>query len=192
MACRALPCRCRPRPRACRCRCGPTAKSVCRAGCRPCCTSGRSTCPANPPPTPPPAPPRPGPPAARAQTAKPPEIAISLDLGRDFALQGQGITTRLTGALNIHSSTEPGAAPRVTGELRTEQGRYPAWGQVLDIEAGLIRFNGPYDNPSLDILALRPNISVPAGVPITGSAPAPRRNPYPHPPLPTPHTPPPL
>ncbi|MCW5237050.1 translocation/assembly module TamB domain-containing protein [Verminephrobacter eiseniae] len=127
---------------------------------------------------------RAGQPAARAQTAKPPEIAISLDLGRDFALQGQGITTRLTGALNIHSSAVPGAAPRVTGELRTERGRYRAWGQVLDVEVGLIRFNGPYDNPSLDILALRPNISVRAGVQITGSAQAPRVKFYADPELP--------
>ena len=54
-------------------------------------------------------------------------------------------------------------------EVRTDQGRYRAWGQMLDVETGLIRFNGPYNNPSLDILALRPNISVRAGVQVTES-----------------------
>ncbi len=117
-------------------------------------------------------------------TAKPPDIAVSLNLGRDFALQGQGITTRLTGELDIRSSSVPGAPPRVTGEVRTDQGRYRAWGQVLDVETGLIRFNGPYNNPSLDILALRPNISVRAGVQVSGSALAPRVRLYSDPDLP--------
>ena len=121
---------------------------------------------------------------AQAETAKPPDIAITLNLGRDFALSGHGITTRLTGAVDIRSSTVPGAPPRVTGEVRTDEGRYRAWGQVLDVETGLIRFNGPYNNPSLDILALRPNISVRAGVQVTGSAQAPRVRLYSDPELP--------
>ncbi|WP_407655092.1 translocation/assembly module TamB domain-containing protein [Acidovorax benzenivorans] len=122
--------------------------------------------------------------AAQAETAKPPDIAITLNLGHDFALQGQGITTRLTGEVDIRSSAVPGAPPRVTGEVRTDQGRYRAWGQMLDVETGLIRFNGPYNNPSLDILALRPNISVRAGVQVTGSAQAPRVTLYSDPELP--------
>lgn len=122
--------------------------------------------------------------AAQAETAKPPDIAITLNLGRDFALSGQGITTRLTGEVDIRSSAVPGAPPRVTGEVRTDEGRYRAWGQMLDVETGLIRFNGPYNNPSLDILALRPNIGVRAGVQVTGSAQAPRVKLYSDPELP--------
>lgn len=121
---------------------------------------------------------------AQAASARPPEIALTLDLGPDFALQGQGITTRLAGALDIRSSPDPGAPPRVTGELRTDAGRYRAWGQMLDVEAGLIRFNGAYDNPALDILALRPNIAVRAGVQLSGSAQAPRVKLYAEPDLP--------
>ncbi|WP_348682557.1 translocation/assembly module TamB domain-containing protein [Acidovorax soli] len=122
--------------------------------------------------------------AAQAETTRPPAVAITLNLGRDFALQGQGITTRLTGELDIRSSTVPGAPPRVTGEVRTDAGRYRAWGQMLDVETGLIRFNGPYNNPALDILALRPNISVRAGVQVTGTALAPRVRLYSDPELP--------
>lgn len=117
-------------------------------------------------------------------TAKPPEIAITLNLGNDFALQGHGITTRLTGELDVRSSPVPGAPPRVIGEVRTDQGRYRAWGQMLDVETGLIRFSGPYNNPSLDILALRPNISVRAGVQVSGSVLAPRVRLYSDPDLP--------
>ena len=72
----------------------------------------------------------------------------------------------------------------MTGEVHTVQGRYRAWGQALDVETGLLRFSGPYDNPSLDILALRPNISVRAGVQVTGTAHAPRVRLYADPDLP--------
>lgn len=111
---------------------------------------------------------------ARATPRKLPDIQVRLDLGRDFALQGYGITTRLRGQLEVQGASYAGGPPRVTGEIRTEQGRYRAWGQSLDVESGLIRFNGPYDNPSLDILAIRPNIAVRAGVQVLGTASAPR------------------
>lgn len=122
--------------------------------------------------------------ATHTQTARPPDIAITIDLGTDFALQGQGITTRLEGVLDIRSAASASAPPRVTGEIRTVQGRYRAWGQMLDVETGLIRFNGPYNNPSLDILALRPHISVRAGVQVQGTALAPRLRLYSEPDLP--------
>ncbi|MDD2712611.1 MAG: translocation/assembly module TamB domain-containing protein [Simplicispira sp.] len=122
--------------------------------------------------------------AARAQTGRVPDIDITLNLGRDFALQGFGITTRLEGELQVRGSSVAGAPPRLTGEVRTVQGRYRAWGQLLDVETGIARFNGPYNNPSLDILAIRPNISVRAGVQVTGSAQAPRVRLYSSPDLP--------
>ncbi|WP_326539394.1 translocation/assembly module TamB domain-containing protein [Pseudorhodoferax sp.] len=111
---------------------------------------------------------------AKAQPAKPPDIAVSLDMGRDFAVQGHGLTTRLGGKIDITANANSGGQPRVTGEIQTVQGRYRAYGQQLDVESGLARFNGPYDNPSLDILAVRPNLEQKAGVHITGTAQAPR------------------
>ena len=107
-------------------------------------------------------------PEGSVQAAKPVDIDVSVTLGRDFALQGFGITTRLEGELQVLSG------PRLLGEIRTVQGRYRAWGQSLDVQSGTIRFNGPLDNPSLEIYAVRPNIEVEAGVKITGSASAPR------------------
>ena len=110
---------------------------------------------------------------AKAQTAKPPDIAIGFDLGEDFAVQGRGLTTRLEGKLDIRS-TALNAPPRISGEVRTVKGQYRAYSQRLDVETGIARFNGPYDNPALDILAIRPNISQRAGVQITGTAQSPR------------------
>ncbi|MGJ7508215.1 translocation/assembly module TamB domain-containing protein [Variovorax sp. GT1P44] len=110
---------------------------------------------------------------AKAQTAKPPDIAVTFDLGEDFAVQGRGVTTRLAGKLDIRSNAV-GAPPRITGEVRTVNGQYRAYGQQLNIETGIARFNGPFDNPQLDVLAIRPNISQRAGVAITGTAQSPR------------------
>ncbi|MBX9716333.1 MAG: translocation/assembly module TamB domain-containing protein, partial [Burkholderiaceae bacterium] len=53
------------------------------------------------------------------------------------------------------------------------RGTYKAYGQQLSIEQGLLRFTGPYDNPSLDILAIRPNLQQRVGVQISGTARAP-------------------
>ncbi|PIF74978.1 autotransporter secretion inner membrane protein TamB [Variovorax sp. 54] len=111
--------------------------------------------------------------ANKPQTAKPPDIVVTFDLGDDFAVQGRGITTRLEGELEIRS-TRLDAPPRITGEVKTVKGQYRAYGQQLDVETGIARFNGPFDNPALDILAIRPNISQRAGVQITGSAQSPR------------------
>jgi translocation and assembly module TamB len=111
--------------------------------------------------------------AAKPQTAKPFDVAVTFDLGKDFAVQGRGITTRLEGQLDIRSSSLS-SPPRVTGEVRTVKGQYRAYGQQLDVETGLARFNGPMDNPALDILAIRPNISQRAGVQVSGTAQVPR------------------
>lgn len=117
-------------------------------------------------------------PEGSLRAALKPDTHLTLDLGPDFALQGYGLTTRLNGQLTIQGG------PQVTGEIHTEQGRYRAWGQALDIEQGTIRFNGPYANPSLDIIALRPNIAVKAGVKVAGSATMPRVQLYSDPAMP--------
>jgi translocation and assembly module TamB len=59
--------------------------------------------------------------------------------------------------------------------VRTASGTYRAYGQQLAIETGVLRFSGPYDNPALEIVAVRPNATTQrVGVQITGTAQAPR------------------
>lgn len=98
------------------------------------------------------------------------DIDVSLDPGRNFQLKGQGIDTRLAGKLNLRTEGKAAGGPRLTGELRTVGGTYKAYGQTLDVDTGVMRFNGPYDNPALDILALRPNLQQVVGVQIGGTA----------------------
>jgi translocation and assembly module TamB len=108
------------------------------------------------------------------RTRKPLDMEIRLDLGDDLALEGQGITTRLEGELTVRSATYGSEPFSVFGEVRTDEGRYRAWGQALNVETGVVRFNGPYSNPSLNLLAIRPEIDVRAGVRVTGTLNAPR------------------
>lgn len=102
-----------------------------------------------------------------------PDVQVDLDLGRDFTVRGQGLDTRLEGRLTLRSTVAL-PAPRLLGEVRTVSGSYRSYGQQLSIESGVLRFNGPLDNPTLDITAVRPNTAQRVGVVITGSANAPR------------------
>jgi len=71
-----------------------------------------------------------------------------------------------------------------SGSVRVAEGRYAAYGQQLAIERGVLLFDGPLDNPKLDILAVRKNQRVVAGVAITGTALSPRTALYSNPPVP--------
>jgi len=102
-----------------------------------------------------------------------PDVLVDLDLGNNFEVRGQGLQTRLTGQINVRS-TPAQPTPRVLGEVRTVRGTYRAYGQALSIETGILRFTGPYDNPTLDITAVRPNTTQRVGVIISGTAQVPR------------------
>lgn len=98
-----------------------------------------------------------------------PDLVITLELGDDFRVRGSGLSTLLEGSVELRNAGRT-LAPRLSGTIRTAQGTYKAYGQQLDIEEGVLRFTGPYDNPSLDILAIRPNLTQRVGVQISGTA----------------------
>lgn len=111
-------------------------------------------------------------------------IGIDLDLGPQFEVRGQGFTGLLRGQVRLE--TEAGRnQPSLFGQVRTERASLRAFGQRLQIERGILRFNGPFDNPSLDILALRPHLGPQrVGAEVSGSAQAPRLRLYASPDLP--------
>ena len=95
-------------------------------------------------------------------------VEVNVDLGSDFSVTGRGIDARLEGNLWLRS---PGNAPlSAEGEISVARGTYEAFGRKLDIDRGHLYFNGPLDNPALDIRALRKNQQVEAGVEVTGTA----------------------
>lgn len=97
---------------------------------------------------------------------------IQANLGDSFYLRGRGLDSRLVGEVRVRAD---GKGPlRATGSIRTRGGTFDAYGQDLTLERGILNFQGPIDNPGLNVLALRKNLPVEAGVEITGTARNPR------------------
>ena len=110
------------------------------------------------------------------------KLNVALDMGQDFRVQGKGMDTLVRGTLALSGTSL--TEPRLVGSVSTFGGEYRAYGQRLDVEQGLLRFTGAIDNPSLDILAIRPNLSQRVGVQILGTALLPRVRLYAEPELP--------
>lgn len=105
-------------------------------------------------------------------TRLPIALDLQLDLGDELAVRGRGLEGRLTGRVQI--VTTPGGELRAYGELHTVNATFLAYGQRLQVDPGTLIFDGPIDNPSLQITAWRRNQAVEAGVQLTGTARAPR------------------
>lgn len=101
-----------------------------------------------------------------------PVVNLVVDLGRDFRFRGSGAELLLRGSMTVHS--EPFLPLRADGTVRVAEGTYEVFGRKLAIERGVLNFQGPIDNPNINILAMRRNQEVEAGVEVTGLAQQPR------------------
>ena len=54
--------------------------------------------------------------------------------------------------------------------MRTVDGAYAGYGQRLQIQRGIVTFQGPMDNPALNVLAVRAGLPVEVGVALSGTA----------------------
>jgi translocation and assembly module TamB len=108
---------------------------------------------------------------------------VAVILGERVRLSGFGLTARLAGEVAVEDS--PARPVRVEGEIRVEDGRYRAYGQNLIVERGVLIFQGPADNPGLDIRAVRrvPAYNVTAGLAIGGTLQDPRSRVFSTPPM---------
>jgi translocation and assembly module TamB len=107
-------------------------------------------------------------PAAPSASQRLLSVNLDVDLGRSFHFRGAGVESELVGAVNIRS--QGSETLRATGMIRTRGGRFDAYGQQLEIERGILNFQGLIDNPGLNIRAVRANLPVEAGVEVTGTA----------------------
>ena len=98
-------------------------------------------------------------------------LAVRFDMGDDFKVKGAGFEGKLGGVINITGS---GSDLRAIGTVGVREGVYTAYGQALTITRGNLTFSGPIDNPALDIVAVRKNLAVEAGVQVSGTALAPQ------------------
>jgi translocation and assembly module TamB len=109
-------------------------------------------------------------------------LDLEVTLGRDFRFSGEGLDTRLAG--RVHVVTSPSGTLTAKGSIRAVSGTYYVFGQRLDIDRGRLLFDGPVDNPALDVVALRKNLAVEAGVELTGTVKVPRVRLVSNPPVP--------
>ncbi|HJV54006.1 MAG TPA: translocation/assembly module TamB domain-containing protein [Noviherbaspirillum sp.] len=111
-------------------------------------------------------------PGAKAAGPYTPRVALAFDLGDDFRFNGAGADVRLGGTLSIESM--PGQATQATGTVHVVEGSYETFGTRLDIERGTLNFHQSFSNPDLNILAMRRDKEVAAGVQVTGTPVRPR------------------
>ncbi|KXU89290.1 gramicidin biosynthesis protein [Paraburkholderia monticola] len=117
---------------------------------------------------------RPRPTEGEERPASPfaPRANIEIDLGNNFRFRGQGADLGLAGTITATSA--PNTPLRAVGNVRVTPGSsYTAFGRKLAIENGFFTFNGPVTNPGINILAMRRNQQVEAGVQVTGTLQAP-------------------
>ncbi|MCD2452171.1 translocation/assembly module TamB domain-containing protein [Methylicorpusculum oleiharenae] len=77
---------------------------------------------------------------------------ISLLLGDKITFDGFGLSTQLSGRLRYTGLSNQ---QRMQGRVAMNEGRYKAYGQDLTVSKGEFLFNGPLDNPWLNIEATR-------------------------------------
>uniref|UniRef100_UPI0040484162 autotransporter assembly complex protein TamB n=1 Tax=Rheinheimera sp. TaxID=1869214 RepID=UPI0040484162 len=106
------------------------------------------------------------------QTAFALQTDINVVLGRRVQLSAFGLQTRLSGSLRVRQ--QPKQQPRVNGDVSLQEGTFRAYGQDLLIRQGKMSFNGPADQPFLNIEAIRNPANmeddVIAGIRVTGPA----------------------
>lgn len=100
------------------------------------------------------------------------ELDLQLDLGERIDIIGYGLRGHLAGRVRVRTGAD--GQLLAEGRINTVRARYAAYGQQLVVDRGVLIFDGPIDNPALDIQAWRRNQAVEAGVQVTGTVRAPR------------------
>ncbi|GAB6139589.1 hypothetical protein JCM14076_03180 [Methylosoma difficile] len=77
---------------------------------------------------------------------------IVVELGNDVRFSGQGFTTQLQGRLAVTNKTGKLA---MNGNIDLKKAAYKRFGQSLTVRKGQFLFNGPVDNPWVDVEAIR-------------------------------------
>jgi translocation and assembly module TamB len=113
-------------------------------------------------------------------------LDIRFQPGERLYFEGRGLVTRLAGDIRLRG--DPGRTLAASGQIRTVRGNYDAYGQKLLIERGVLTFQGPIDNPTLNVLAVRQgeNLPVVAGVEVVGTVSRPQVRLYSRPDVPDP------
>ena len=111
--------------------------------------------------------------AASQRSQKVPlHLDMALDLGEKFYIRASGLEGRLTGKLQMRNDNNQQL--KMTGAIAAQDAAFKAYGQNLTVRRGIVSFQGPLDDPNLNVLAVREGLAVEAGVEIAGSVRHPR------------------
>ncbi len=91
---------------------------------------------------------------------------IRIVMGNEVSFSGFGLQTKLLGQFRIREQQGDFFAE---GHVKIKEGSYNAYGQELDITQGALVFNGPIDNPGMNIKAVRKLSNVEVGIHLTGT-----------------------
>ncbi len=111
-------------------------------------------------------------PASQRSRKQPLHLDMALDLGEKFYIRASGLEGRLTGQLQMHNDNNQQL--KLTGAIAAQDAAFKAYGQNLTVKRGIVSFQGPLDDPNLNVLAVREGLAVEAGVEIAGSVRHPR------------------
>jgi translocation and assembly module TamB len=96
---------------------------------------------------------------------------ILLTLGEEVEYLGLNLTTKVSGEMRVLRDSD--LSTTASGSLMLA-GTYNAYGQTLQLERGQLLFNGPLDDPALDVRAVRVIDTTRVGVELVGTVKAPR------------------
>lgn len=94
-------------------------------------------------------------------------LDMNLNLGEKFFIRASGLEGQLAGQLQVHNDQKN--TLKVNGTIAAQDTTFKAYGQDLTVKRGIVNFQGPLDDPGLNILAIREGLQVEAGVEIMGS-----------------------
>ncbi len=95
------------------------------------------------------------------------KLDLQIEMGPRFVFVGRGLNTALTGSMRMRMNDN--GSLQASGSIATNGGQYEGYGQQLEIERGILKFQGSPSNPSLNVRALRKGLLVEAGVEVTGN-----------------------
>lgn len=110
-------------------------------------------------------------PGAEKNTLRPSKLSLLLDvtfnLGEKFYISAAGLQGRLAGQLQLRN--DENNTLKAKGSIAAQDTTYKAYGQDLTVKRGMVNFNGPIDDPGLNVMAVREGLEVVAGVEISGT-----------------------
>ena len=107
----------------------------------------------------------------QAKMPLPIDLNVDVDLGSNLSVRVQGLEGKLTGRINVATTKE--GELRAYGKVTAVNATFYAYGQKLQVDPGVLIFDGPLDNPALQVTAWRRNQAVEAGVQLSGTMRAP-------------------